>query len=74
MKMAGAGIISMAAAAWRVRGGVRASTTAAWRRRLRTAAMARVGDLGRQSAEAEGTDRVVEPTGMVRRRPQTWLP
>jgi hypothetical protein len=49
--------------------GVRASTTAAWRRRLRTTAMARVGDLERRSAEAEGTDGVVEPTRMVRRCP-----
>jgi hypothetical protein len=46
----------------------------AWRQRLRTAAMARVRDLGRWSAKTEGTGGVVKLTRMVRRRPQTRLP
>jgi hypothetical protein len=43
--------------------GVRVSTTAVWRRRLRLlmVAMARVGDQGRRSTEEEGTGEVAEP-------------
>jgi hypothetical protein len=40
--------------------GVRVSTTVVWRRRLLMAAMARVGDQGRRSTEAEGTGEVAE--------------
>jgi hypothetical protein len=45
--------------------GLRVLTAAVWRRRLLTAAMARVGDQGRRSTQAEGTGQVAEPRSMT---------